>query len=130
MAYMNQEKKAVLAPGIKAVLDKYNVKGTIAVRNFSTLVVNIKSSPIDFADSRTPNRDGSPLRDVSGGITVNPYWYREQYTGTALAFLTELLAAMQKGNHDRSDTRSDHFDVGWYVNVNVGAWNKPYTVEG
>jgi peptidoglycan/xylan/chitin deacetylase (PgdA/CDA1 family) len=31
MAYMNQQKKAALAPAIKAVLKKYNMKGTIAV---------------------------------------------------------------------------------------------------
>jgi hypothetical protein len=33
---------------------------------------------------------------------------------------------MNVGNHDRSDIQSDYFDVGWYVDVNVGAWNQPY----
>ena len=43
MAYMSQQQKAALSPAIKAVLKKYNMKGTIAVRHRSTLVVNIKS---------------------------------------------------------------------------------------
>ena len=51
MAYMNQERKANLAPGIKAVLKKYGVKGSIAVSNHMTLVVNIKSGPIDFFEN-------------------------------------------------------------------------------
>jgi hypothetical protein len=33
------------------------------------------------------------------------------------------------GNHDRSDIQSDYFDVGWYVDVNIGSWNRPYEVE-
>ena len=48
MAYVSQEDKKNLAPAIKAVLKKYNVKASIAVRHHSTLVVNIKSSPIDI----------------------------------------------------------------------------------
>lgn len=49
MAYVSQEDKKELTPAIKAVLKKYNVKATIAVRNHSTLVVNIKEGYIDFA---------------------------------------------------------------------------------
>ena len=48
MAYVSQEDKKNLAPAIKAVLKKYNVKASIAVRHHSTLVVNIKSSPLDI----------------------------------------------------------------------------------
>ena len=48
MAYISQEEKKELAPGIKAVLKKYGVKGTIAVRGYSSLVVNIKSGVLDL----------------------------------------------------------------------------------
>jgi len=48
MAYISQEMKKELAPEIKAVLKKYGVKGTIAIRNHSTLVVNIKSGKLDL----------------------------------------------------------------------------------
>lgn len=130
MAYMNQEKKAALAPKIKAALKKHGLRGTIAVRNFSTLVLNISAGRIDFANSRTPNRDGSPLRDVSSGMSINPHWYREHFTGAALAALNDIMAAMQEGNHDNSDIQADYFDVGWYVDVNIGQWKKPYTLEG
>ena len=37
MAYMNQEKKKKLAPTIKQVLKKHNMKGTLSVDNYSTL---------------------------------------------------------------------------------------------
>ena len=41
MAYVSKQDKAELAPGIKAVLKKYSMKGSISVRNHSTLVVKI-----------------------------------------------------------------------------------------
>ena len=111
MAYMNQERKAKLAPAIKAICKRYGIKATLAVSNYSALCLNIKSGQIDFG---TEDRQ------------VNPYWYHEQYQGKALDFLSEVIPAMNVGNHDNSDAMTDYFDVGWYIHVNIGQWNKPY----
>ncbi len=113
MAFMNKEGKAELAPGIKAILKKYKMKGSIAVQNFSTLVVNIKSGPLNIAKEESY-------------VTVNQYWLSDHYTGDELAFLQELHDAMSVGNYNRSDAMSDYFDVGWYTTINVGKWNKPF----
>ena len=140
MAYMSQERKQSLAPAIKAVLKKYGVKGTLAVRNHSTLVLNIKSGSIDFienfiqtdADSnigRKMSQDQIDYIRKNKSLDVNPYWYKEHFSGKAKAFLSELFPAMNKGNHDNSDVQTDYFDVGWYVDVNIGKWNKPYITE-
>lgn len=111
MAYMSQEKKAELAPAIKAVLKKYNMKGSIAVRHHSTLVVNIKSGSIEFEQDN---------------IQVNPYWIDSHYEGVAKDFLTELKDSMMVGKYDHSDYMSDYFSVGWCVDINIGSWDKPY----
>jgi hypothetical protein len=50
MAYFNQERKQERAPVIKAILKKYGVKGSLAVRNHMTFVLNIKSGKIDFIE--------------------------------------------------------------------------------
>jgi hypothetical protein len=130
MAYMDQKQKKELSPGIKAVLEKYNVKASIAVRHHSTLIVNIRSSEIDFGNSRAPT-PANTRRDVqwTGHEQVNPYWLKDHWTGNALEFLLELKAAMSVGNHDRSDLQSDYHDVGWYTEINIGQWNKPYELE-
>jgi hypothetical protein len=124
MAYMNQEKKATIAPQVKAILKKYNVKASLAVRNHSTLVLNVKQGPIDFINDFGNSEDAAKF-----GIQVNPYWYQEHFVGKSREFLTEVITAMNVGNHDRSDIQSDYFDVGWYVDVNIGRWNKPYALE-
>ena len=133
MAYMSQEKKVKIAPKIKAILAKYKVKGSLAVRNHMTLCLNLKSGSIDFiANSNTVC--GNSHYQVASGFKpstsgydqVNPYHFKDHYDGKALAFMQEVFHAMNDGNHDRSDIQSDYFDVGWYVDVNIGKWNKPY----
>lgn len=135
MAYMSQERKAALAPQIKAALKKYGMKGTIAVRHHSTLVINIKSGKLDMIgnyNAQQQERQQQSARLLGAArdhIDVNPYWFQDQFTGEPLEFLKEIFAACNQGNHDRSDIQTDYFDVGWYVDVNIGTWNKPYTID-
>lgn len=137
---MNQERKLAMAPEIKSILKKYGVKGSLAVRNHSTLVLNLKSGKIDFVENyiktdtdshiaRKMSQDQIDYLRKNKSIQVNPYWYKEHFSGKAKSFLKEVLAVMNGGNHDNSDIMTDYFDVGWYVDVNVGQWNKPYILE-
>ena len=133
MAYMSQERKAKISPKIKQILKKYGVKGSLSVHNHSALSLTVKSGKIDFisninrvlSDRPGGFRNDSPAKD---SIQVNPYWYQEHFDGEALRFLSEILPAMNDGNHDNSDIQSDYFDVGWYVYVNIGRYNKPYNL--
>jgi len=135
MAYMNQERKAERAPAIKAILKKYNVKGSLAVRNHMTLVLNIKSGSIDFVDNFNKTVAADHYLSARGftpaekSIQVNPYHYENHFSGDAKSFMQEVFAVLNGGNHNNSDIQSDYFDVGWYTDVNIGAWDKPYTVS-
>ena len=122
MAYMSQEHKAELAPAIKAVLKKYKIKGTIAVRHHSELVVNIRQGDIDLIGNYIKNSG----REDTKYLSVNQYSIDKDFTGEANSFLNELHAAMMNGNFDRSDLMSDYFDVGWYISINIGNWEKSY----
>lgn len=138
MAYMSQEMKKELAPAIKAVLKKYNVKGSISVDNYSSLVVTLKEGALDFiGDANEYNKEyadrrGERFYEVKDHYQVNTYYAAERAINKKIGlFFKELIAAMNgKGtkiaNHDNSDIMTDYFDVGWYVNVNVGKWDKPY----
>jgi hypothetical protein len=136
MAYVSQSLKKTLAPHIKAVCKRYGVKATLAVRNHSTLCLNIKSGPIDFIGNAN-EVCGNDHYQVSRGFTpnksgydnVNVYHYRSHYSGVALKFLSEVIPLMNYGNHDNSDIMTDYFDVGWYVDVNIGKWDQPYILE-
>jgi hypothetical protein len=123
MAYVSQEMKKELAPAIKAVLKKYNMKGSIAVRHHSTLVVNIKSGALDILGALPVSEYGP--RDY---IQVNPYWIKDNYDcPTVVAFLTELKDAMEGPEFfDHSDSQTDYFYRSHYLSMNVGNYNTPY----
>lgn len=129
MAYMNQERKAAIAPVVKAICKKYGIKASLAVRHHSTLVLNIKSGAIDFIGNFNKVR-GQRINDVAKEyLKVNPYWFHDHFNDVAKEFLQEVFAAMNNGNWDNSDIMTDYFDKGWYVDVNVGRWDKPYVLE-
>src|SRR5208337_4379962 len=140
MAYVSQQLKAKLAPAIKAVCKKYGLTATIAVRHHSTLILNVKSGPIDFignnsevlAKLRSFGRDvycDAASAAARTYMDVNPYHFSDQFTGRALDFITEVMAVMNVGNWDKSDSQTDYFNVGWYVDVNIGSWDKPYVLQ-
>ena len=118
MAYVSQELKKKLAPEIKSICKKYGVRATLAVDHHSTLVLNVWESKIDFIGDYE-----------SDHIQVNTYHIDSRFEGIARDFLTEVLKAMMVGNHDNSDIMTDYFDVGWYVDINIGRWNKPYKLK-
>ena len=119
MAYVSQADKKALTPGIKAVLNKYGMKGSISVRHHSTLVVKVKSGAIDFSDYMRGD----------AYIDVNPYWIDQHYSGIARDFLNELLDAMKGPNYFcEDDAMTDYFHRSHYTDITIGtAWNKPYT---
>ena len=135
MAYMSQERKSEIAPKVKSILNKFGIKGSLSVRHHSTLSLTLKSGKIDFI-ANSNRVCGNDFYQVAQGFkpntsnydSINPYWFHEHYDGDAKAFLTEVMEAMNGGNWDKSDIQSDYFNVGWYVDVNIGKWDKPYIV--
>ena len=123
---MNQEKKQKISSKLKPVLKKYGLKGSLSVRNHMTLVLNVTAGSIDFVSNM--NRVVGRQTFASDSIQVNHYWYHEHFDGVAKKALREIIDAMNTDNHDRSDIQSDYFDVGHYIDVNIGKWNKPYQV--
>ena len=120
MAYVSQEDKARLAPGIKRVLKKYKMKGSISVRHHSTLVVTVQSGEIDFTGNFTHG---------DRYIQVNEYWIDDHYADNPVAkdFLNELLAEMKGDRYfNNDDAMTDYFHRSHYTDINIGKWNKPY----
>jgi len=120
MAYVSQQDKKELAPAIKKVLSKYGMKGSISIRNHSTLQVTLQSGAIDFKD----------YSHGDGYIQVNTYHIDSHYSGKAKAFLNELLAAMKGPKYfNNDDAMTDYFHRSHYTDINVGKWNKPYFLQ-
>ena len=129
MAYVSQEMKAKLAPTIKAICKKYGVKASLAVRNHSSLVLNVKQGDIDFIGNYNSVMYRKEAQQASGSIQVNTYWYHEHFTGKAREFLSEIIPAMKGPDFfDHSDIQTDYFHCSHYIDVNIGKWNQPYAL--
>ena len=96
------------------------MKGNIGVRNHMSLYVDVMSGPIDFGN----------YTHGDGYIQVNTYWIDDHYDGIAKDFLNDLKSAM-KGNkwYDNSNAQIDYFDTAYYIDINIGKWNKPYQLN-
>jgi hypothetical protein len=141
MAYVSQELKAKLAPRIKEICKQYGVKASIAVRNHSTLVLNIKSGKIDFIENYIKTDAAKPYGQPMSqdqvayirknrSLDVNTHWAHEHYSGTAKQFLGKMISAMKGPDFfDHTDAQTDYFHCSHYIDINVGSWDKPYTFE-
>lgn len=126
MAYISQDRKKVIAKNVKAVAKAYGFGGrdvTVAVRHYSSLVVNIWGGPLDLLGDS----------GVSGDyLQINPYWCEEHAEDPKIKqFYTDLLAAIKStGYYNNSDAMSDYFDHDFYIDINAGRFDKPYKYSG
>lgn len=136
MAYINQEMKRQLAPGINNVLKKYGCKGSISTPNRTMLCVTISQGPIDFIGKANKQGKehsewtGRTFHPIEGSYQENPYRYAESYDGPldqADEFLNELRDAM-RGTlyYNNDDIMTDYFDSAYFMSINIGKWDKPY----
>lgn len=114
MAYFSKEMKAAIAPKIASLLKEYGMKGSLAIDHHSEIVLNLRSGVIDFG---------------SEYAQVNVFHVDRFYSGKAKEFLLKAVEILNTGNYDNSDIMSDYHDVGHYVSINVGRWDKPYVVS-
>jgi len=139
MAYVSQEDKKELAVGIKKVLAKYNVKGTIGVHNHSTIVVRLRTGDLDilgnywevYKENEWKVAPWNQRSEKPTYIQVNPHCLDSSYSGDVLNFLTELVAEM-KGERYFNDTdiMTDYFHCSHYIDIDVGNWEKSYVYNG
>ena len=113
---MDQQRKRERMHNIKSVLQNYGMKGTVSVKNHSTLQVNLTEGAID----------------VPGRHDINHFWIDKNYADNPVArdFLLELKDAMLGHDYfDKSDIMTDYFHCSHYINICVGRWNKPYVYK-
>ena len=122
MAYMNQVKKALIKAELQKVVPA-KWKFSLAVRNHSTIIMTIKSAPVDLlAEYKLAGKQ-------DGYLQVNEFWLEKAFDGETLEIFKKIVAALNINNHDNSDLMSDYHDVGYYVNITVGDYNTPFQVK-
>lgn len=128
MAYMSQEKKATIARALKSVVPT-GWRYSLRVRHHSTIVCTITAAPFDLIRAMRKSDYFDP--ETATEYTVNPYHARAHCADECVADVLEaILGALNSGNYDRSDTQTDYFDVGHYVELKIGTWERPFRLIG
>ena len=139
MAYMSQEKKKEIAAELKKVVPK-GWKYRLGVRHHSTLVMVIRSAPVDLVDEHNravyinnpgyePDEHGVVGRGrlAKDNFSINTYVPPQMVESNEV--FKKILKTLNTGNYDNSDIQSDYFDYGFFVDLKVGAWDKPFMVK-
>lgn len=141
MAYMSQERKKEIAKNVKAVAKAYGFGGrdiTVGVHHHSSLVVNIFKGPLDFIGDAQKHNDeyarmrGEQSRPVGKYIQVSQYHCEKWAIDPVIKrFYGDLLAAIKStGYYNNSDAQIDYFDHDFYIDINVGKWDRDYVCYG
>ena len=131
MAYIDQAQKSSIAANLKKIVPA-GWKYSLAIRNHSTLVLTITQAPVDLLGEYISHVNANRARRGDDPIhacdhrQVNRYYLEEQFSGQTLEIMSRILSACMEGNHDNSDSQTDYFDVGWYVDINLGAYGRPF----
>lgn len=124
MAFVDQAKKSRIAANLKKVVPA-GWKYSLAVRNHSTIVMTIASAPFELLKAFKASDYFNP--QTATHVDVNVYHYDKWIEDQCVAeVMGQIVDALNTDNHDNSDLMTDYFDVGHYVDLNIGRWNKPF----
>lgn len=128
MAFISQEEKKAIAAELKKVIPQ-TWKYSLSVQDNSTLTLTIASAPLDLAGIVGANRKHGATRDH---VQLNQFYLSTEFAGNVE--MCELFAKIyqtMKGKEyfDDSDSQSDYFHLKHYIRLNLGKWDKPFTVK-
>lgn len=123
MAYVDKSVIAKCRAGAAAIRKQYGIKMTFSVNHHSTLVCTIQGGKVDFFGGLT---ERAASYNNGKYIQVNHYHIDSSFVGEAKECLEAINKLMHVDHWDKSDIQSDYFHCAYYVNINVGQWDKPY----
>jgi hypothetical protein len=139
MAWVQKDTVTKVREALKALNKEYGMKTTVSGTNSSSLKVRIISGKIDFVQNRLDMLEGDMryseeekanhrlyLTKFNSGMQVNHYWLDTSFSGIALEYLEKVKAIMSVDHWDKSDIQSDYFNCAYYMNIDIGKWDKPY----
>lgn len=128
MAYMSQDRKKRIAAELKKVVPS-DWKYTLSVQHHSQLTMTIRKGPEALMIEPESWRYGEFTEQhmVEGGYRdLNVYHLKSYVVPELYDTMKAILDTLNLENYDNSDVMSDYFDVGYYVELNIGSYDKPF----
>ena len=121
MAYITTEKVKEMRDKLKELFPaKKGWKLSITREHYSGVNCSILTAPFELRLDTTRTNE-----------SVNHYYVKEHYNDNPASkeALLSILQVLNTNNYNNSDAQSDYFDVGHYVSLSIGKWDKPFQVK-
>ena len=118
MAYMSKEHAATIRKNLKVAYP--HIKFSVSIHHSMSINVCIMESPLSIADIIGNDK---MVNVYNNHYDINHYYLHEYASSDLLKGIYEII---NEGNFDESDSQTDYFHVGFYVNMSIGKWDKPY----
>ena len=117
MAYISTEEVKVIREELKKNFpSRLGWKLSIVRRDYLSLSISIIQAPFELRNDQNNDYE-----------QVNKYWIERRENTQSIPVLKKIFEIANKKNYDRSDVQSDYFDVGYYLNISIGHFGKPFT---
>ena len=117
MAYISTEEVKVIREELKKNFpSRLGWKLSIVRRDYLSLSISIIKAPFELRNDQKNAYE-----------EVNQYWIESRENKQSIPPLKKIFEIANKNNYDRSDVQSDYFDVGYYLNISIGHFGKPFT---
>lgn len=132
MAYIKTEEVSAIRNELKKRFGHTGLKFGVKKQHHSSVHVTIKAGPIDFSDIY---RDHYGSGDHYAQINVyhlSNYGQHQPFFEEVLKIIKTAPALAEGGREwfDKSDAMTDYFHTAFYINLNVGEYDKPYVYNG
>ena len=117
MAYISTEEVKVIREELKKNFpSRLGWKLSIVRRDYLSLSISIIQAPFELRNDQNNDYE-----------QVNQYWIESRENKQSIPPLKKIFEIANKNNYNRSDVQSDYFDVGYYLNISIGHFGKPFT---
>ena len=139
MAYINSAETKAIRKALKERFPEYKFSVKIGAGNHSVSVSVVEGPAFDQEEAKWNHvEDKFVAPDLNKDHTsINNYWIEDHYPNNA-EFFKEVVDIIKTAPFkagvgdlwfDRSDIMTDYFHTSYYINLHVGAWNKPFQIK-
>ena len=115
MAYLSKTQVKETREALKVAFPDFKFMVRKSHAGGSSINVSIMSGPVDFGDLDMPK-------------AINSYHIGSLFEGQQVKFLEAVTKVIKYGTsrqwYDNSDAMTDYFDTAFYLDVELGRWNK------
>ena len=126
MPHMNQEKKKLIAAELKKVVPA-DWKYSLRVEADATIIMSIKSAPIDLMDDSKPVKKGFYDRRASY-LYLSHMHLEYCYSGELLDLMNKIMDALNSGFPDYKNNNLRYHEILHYSRIEIGTPLKPFLI--